>query len=543
MHRYPSGATIGGHYTVTGLLGSGGSSSVYRARDTLLGRTVAVKVLDRDGTRLSTAGFMTEARAAALLSHPNIVNVYDILETPTENYIIMEYICGIPLGEYIRYHGHLSVKESVFATRQVLGALHLAHSRGIIHRDIKPGNMLLTTEGRIKVTDFGIARLPGKDSFLMPDRTVGTVHYVSPEQAGGRGTDERSDLYSLGIVMYEMLTGRRPFIAEKPADIAMLHLTKRPEPPTYYNPDIPRELEKIVLCALEKDPAARFDSAAEMIRVLDKLPESALSGRLRPVGEGASEYRKMAELYDESTDFLPKAAEGRRHLPEHPLPKGKVELVEDSAEEAPAEKKPARPLYDFSAYEMTEERGSVKQENPAVRGNAALLAGFSAEDTVDIMLLPKAEAIPTVDSMEKVEWEDEMPFFKRRPGTLPEQKPAPAPIPEAETPIGEDVGEVIREPLPEKKERKPLFSFPQREKTPKPKKEIKEKKSGKSSLLSFIGDHFYGVFAALAALLLAIVLLSSVLGEKDPPPPTDTTVAKAGTESRVIAVLDEMGEA
>lgn len=543
MHRYQSGATIGGHYTVTGLLGSGGSSCVYRARDTLMNRTVAVKVLEKDGSRLSSVGFTTEARAAALLSHPNIVNVYDILETPTENYIVMEYVCGLPLDSYLRYHGHLSVKESVFATRQVLCALHVAHSRGIIHRDVKPGNMLLTTEGRIKMTDFGIARLPGKDSFLMPDRTVGTVHYVSPEQASGKGVDERSDLYSLGVVMYELLTGRRPFIAERPADIAMLHLTKKPDPPTYYNPDIPKELEKIVLCAMEKDPDARFDSAAEMIRVLDKLPESALSGRVRPMGEGASEYRRLAEKHDDVTDRLPGLFETRRHLPEKSAPKEKVELIDDLANEQPApvaepEKKPARPLYDFSReVGLSEEEKEIPvRDLGAPRSNLDVLGSFSAEDTVDIMLTPRIDEVKPAEGGEPLVWEDELPFFRRRPASL---SSAVTEEIERVAPLEEAVGEAFGEPA----EKRRGFAFLGRkakqekgkekvekplkpEKNEKPEKAPKEGK-GKSPLLTFIGDHFYGVFAAIAALLLVIALLSSVLGKEEAPPPTETTATTA----------------
>lgn len=540
MHRYQSGATVAGHYTVTGLLGSGGSSCVYRARDTLMNRTVAVKVLEKDGSRLSSVGFTTEARAAALLSHPNIVNVYDILETPTENYIVMEYVCGLPLDAYLRYHGHLSVKESVFATRQVLCALHAAHSRGIIHRDVKPGNMLLTTEGRIKMTDFGIARLPGKDSFLMPDRTVGTVHYVSPEQASGKGVDERSDLYSLGVVMYELLTGRRPFMAERPADIAMLHLTKKPDPPTYYNPEIPKELDKIVLCALEKDPASRFDSAAEMIRVLDKLPESALSGLVRPMGEGASEYRRIAEKHDDVTDRLPGLFETRRHLPEKAAPKEKVELIDDLANRPPvcpsgAPKKPARPLYDFSR----EVSGLAEQEKEipvrdlgAPRSNLDVLGSFSAEDTVDIMLTPRTDEVKPIKEKEPLVWEDELPFFKRRPAALSEavtEERERVALPE------ETVGEIFSEPV-EKKNGFSFFGHKEKAETAvigeEPKEKQKPEKApkkpkGKSPILTFLGDHFYGVFAALAALLLVIALLSSVLGKEETPPPTETTVTTA----------------
>ncbi len=177
--RYEAGDVLAGRYTVTGTLGTGGTSGVFRAHDTVMNRTVAIKVISMEGSENASKSFMTEARAAALLSHPNIVNVYDILDLDGEKYIIMEYVCGITLRDYLDYRGHLSPKECVNCAHQVLRALHAAHNRGIVHRDIKPRNLLITTEGRVKVTDFGIARLPDRDSFLMPDRTVGTVHYIS----------------------------------------------------------------------------------------------------------------------------------------------------------------------------------------------------------------------------------------------------------------------------------------------------------------------------------------------------------------------------
>ena len=389
---YQPGTTIAGHYTVTGVLGSGGMANVYRARDTVMNRTVAVKVFSGDGQKASPRSFMTEARAAAVLSHPNIVSIYDVLDLSGEKYIIMEYICGITLRDYLDHHGHLSVKESVNCARQVLRALHAAHSRGVVHRDIKPGNILITTEGRIKITDFGIARLPDRDSFLMPDRTVGTVHYISPEQAGGGSVDERSDLYSLGIVLYEMLTGRRPFEAKNPADVAMMQISTRPEPPTYRNPAVPSALEKIVLCALEKDPSARFDSAAEMLRMLDRLSDDLLSGRVRPLREEGSAYRKAIERPDERTVPLPKSWFRRAERPEEPK------------EQPPAADVPQRTVTEAPAVQNAERVDApiapqeAKQETPravpatVTEGQASVLAGsdplsaFTAEDTVDIML-------------------------------------------------------------------------------------------------------------------------------------------------------------
>lgn len=394
---YQPGTTIAGHYTVTGVLGSGGTANVYRARDTVMNRTVAVKVFGSEGPKISPRSFMTEARAAAVLSHPNIVSIYDVLDLSGEKYIIMEYICGITLREYLDHHGHLSVKESVNCARQVLRALHAAHSRGVIHRDIKPGNMLITTEGRIKITDFGIARLPDRDSFLMPDRTVGTVHYISPEQAGGGSVDERSDLYSLGIVLYEMLTGRRPFEAKNPADVAMMQISTRPEPPSYRNPAVPSALEKIVLCALEKDPAARFDSAAEMLRMLDRLSDDVLSGRVRPLREEGSAYRRAIERPDERTMPLPKSWFRRAEHPEAPVPIGNApaetadapltEEMPDAPVDMTADSEPSVELQDSPARTVPDgPRLVLSGQEIALSDTDDPLDAFTAEDTVDIML-------------------------------------------------------------------------------------------------------------------------------------------------------------
>ena len=450
--RYQPGTTVAGHYTITGLLGSGGSSGVYRARDTVMNRTVAIKILDADALA-SQRSFMTEARAAAVLSHPNIVNVYDILEIGSEKYIIMEYVCGITLREYIDHHIHLSVKESVNCAYQVLHALHAAHSRGIVHRDIKPGNILITTEGRIKVTDFGIARLPDRDSFLMPDRTVGTVHYVSPEQASGGAVDERSDLYSLGVVLYEMLTGRRPFRAERPADVAMMHVTARPTPPSHYNPRVAHALEKIVMCALEKDPAARFDSAAEMIRMLDKLPEEVLSGQAKPLRGEASAYRHVAERFDERTAPLPKLYQTRRNMPKRGTPTADVELIEDKESVADTPIRPvAQPIEKVPEKEPVP--APIVPEMPPRRGN--LLDAFTAEDTVDIMLSPNGEERVTPPPKDLPI--EEPILFERRRETPPVEEA------EEKTSHGEEIAEeteAAAEDTPEKekkKKRQPLFA-------------------------------------------------------------------------------------
>ena len=481
---YQPGTTIAGHYTVTGVLGSGGMANVYRARDTVMNRTVAVKVFGSDARKTAPRSFMTEARAAAVLSHPNIVSIYDVLDLAGEKYIIMEYVCGITLRDYLDHHGHLSVKESVNCARQVLRALHAAHSRGVVHRDIKPGNILITTEGRIKITDFGIARLPDRDSFLMPDRTVGTVHYISPEQAGGGSVDERSDLYSLGIVMYEMLTGRRPFEAKNPADVAMMQISTRPEPLTYRNPAVPSALEKIVLCALEKDPSARFDSAAEMLRMLDRLSDDQLTGRVRPLREEGSAYRKAIERPDERTMPLPKSWFRR---PEAPVAK-----TEKPEATAPVAAEAAAPIAPVPTAPVAAEPSSVARQTvaPAAPDTAAPnaanpLSAFTAEDTVDIMLSGVGAEV-VVPAPEESPASPEAP----EPADVTDEAEASAALEEDGVPT-EDA------------------AAPEADTTEKKKKKKKEQTD---SPYFFAGEsRIFTLVMALAALILTVILVVGVI--------------------------------
>lgn len=489
--RYQPGTTVAGHYTITATLGTGGTSGVYRARDTLLNRTVAIKIIGDESPTTAPRNFMTEARAAAVLSHPNIVNVYDVLEMGDERYIIMEYVCGITLREYLDHHGHLSVKETVSCAHQVLRALHAAHSRGIVHRDIKPGNILLTPDGRVKVTDFGIARLPDRDSFLMPDRTVGTVHYVSPEQAGGGAVDERSDLYSLGILMYEMLTGRRPFEAERPADVAMMQISTRPDPPSQRNPHIPPALEKIVLCALEKDPAARFDSAAEMLRMLDRLPSDLLEGRARPLREEGSAYRMAAERLDERTLPLPKSWFRRRgggkpeenaataSAPAAPAPAPTQAPTPAPAPTVTATPIPTRPTAAVPPAPVRRRETAPPPPPPPPTPIGNMLDAFTAQDTMDIMLAPSGSDAPEASSPAA----EEPVLFARRP--RPDTRATAAPD------AAMRGGRAVPPPPPE--------AAPAR----KAHRAGHRKGSGE--------NRFFRFFMLIAALLLAILLLVGVV--------------------------------
>ena len=476
---YQPGTTIAGHYTVTGVLGSGGMADVYRARDTEMNRTVAIKVYGAESPIGMQRSFMTEARAAAVLSHPNIVTVYDVLDLAGEKYVIMEYVCGITLRDYLSYHGHLSVKECVNCAHQVLRALHAAHSRGIVHRDIKPGNILITTEGRIKITDFGIARLPDRDSFLLPDRTVGTVHYISPEQAGGGSVDERSDLYSLGIVMYEMLTGRRPFEAKNPADVAMMQVSTRPEPPSYRNPAVPSALEKIVLCALEKDPAARFDSAAEMLRMLNRLSDDLLTGRARPLREEGSAYRMAMERPDDRTKPLPRVLRPTVPPVVPPPP------VEQSAA-VPVPPPPADAVREEpAAQRVNVPRRTIIPPPPTGR----IMDAFTAEDTEDIML---SAVVP-----EPVEVPPAVP--------VSEEPVAPDPAP-----IVEDAQRVIAQPIASSPLASASHTPPVAEEPAKPKKAKKPRAPLKKSFLARESKVF-SLVMLLGALLLTVILIIGIV--------------------------------
>lgn len=252
---------LDGRYRLIKEVGRGASSQVYLAEDALVRRIVAVKIfLD---SRSSIRFFDSEVRAVTKLSHPNIVEVYDICDSKTK-YMVMEYIDGVTLDEYIRYKKTLDIDEAVNCALQVLSALAEAHRNGIVHRDIKPENILIDRNGTVKITDFGIAKTVGVDSFASSEVGVGSVYYISPEQAGGKKTGPESDLYSLGVVMYHMLCGRVPFDADTPAATAMMHITDVAQAPRMVRATIPVALEKVIMRAMEKEPGARYRDAGQM---------------------------------------------------------------------------------------------------------------------------------------------------------------------------------------------------------------------------------------------------------------------------------------
>ena len=270
------GTFFDGRYQVVRKLGAGGMANVYLAEDQELGRGVAIKILnDRHANdEQFVERFRREAKNAAALSHPNIVSIYDRGEAEGTYYIAMEYLDGRTLKELIVQRGPAPVTVSFEYARQVLSALRFAHRHGIVHRDIKPHNVLVDAEGRVKVTDFGIARA-GASQMTEAGSIVGTAQYLSPEQARGTDVDQRSDLYSLGVVLYELLTGTLPFNGDTPVEIAMKHLSTVPEPPSERRPDIPRDLDLIVMRALAKDPDDRYASAEEMDADLERFLRGA----------------------------------------------------------------------------------------------------------------------------------------------------------------------------------------------------------------------------------------------------------------------------
>src|SRR5256886_48552 len=254
-----------GRYRILRKLGTGGMANVYLAEDEVLGRRVAIKILnDRHaGDDQFVERFRREAKNAASLSHPNIVSIYDRGEAEGTYYIAMEYLDGRSLKELIVARGPAPIHLAVDYARQILAAIRFAHRHGIVHRDIKPHNVLVDGEGRLKVTDFGIARA-GVSQMTEAGSIIGTAQYLSPEQAKGSPVDQTSDLYSVGVVLYELLTGVVPFSGDTPVEIAMKHLSSVPEPPSAKRADVPRDLDMVVMRALAKEPSERYHSAEEM---------------------------------------------------------------------------------------------------------------------------------------------------------------------------------------------------------------------------------------------------------------------------------------
>lgn len=258
--------TLAGRYLLGSRIATGGMATVWRARDELLGRDVAIKVLSDELSHDPSAAerFRREARTAASMSHPNMANVFDLVEENGRPGIVMEFIENETLAERLAAERQLPVAEAIRIAEQTLDALDAAHRCGVVHRDVKPGNILLTPDGGVKVADFGIARSLGEASITQTGAIIGTAGYASPEHVRGEPATPRSDLYSMGIVLYEMLTGVRPFKGDTPVSVALARLSNDPAPPSAHRPSIPRALDDAVLRSLARHPAARFASANEM---------------------------------------------------------------------------------------------------------------------------------------------------------------------------------------------------------------------------------------------------------------------------------------
>ena len=271
MDKYV-GKKLDGRYEIRELIGIGGMANVYRCYDTIDDREVAIKILKDEflNNEEFIRRFKNESKAIAVLSHPNIVKVYDVSFGDMIQYIVMEYIDGITLKEYINQQQILTWKETVHLVTQILKALSHAHSKGVVHRDIKPQNMMLLSDGTIKVTDFGIARF-SNSTRTMTEQAIGSVHYIAPEQAKGDITDGKTDIYSIGIMMYEMLTGTLPFDGENAVSVALMHLQVTPDTPRTINPSIPEGIEEITLKAMQKQPGDRYQSAQDMLDDIERF--------------------------------------------------------------------------------------------------------------------------------------------------------------------------------------------------------------------------------------------------------------------------------
>ncbi|WP_322494680.1 protein kinase domain-containing protein, partial [Chloroflexus sp.] len=261
---------LDGRYQIERLLGEGGMARIYLGRDLRLNRPVAIKIphphLMTDPDFL--ARFRHEAHAAAMVSHPNLVDVYDVGQDGNQHYIVMEYVAGSTLKQLINREAPFAIPRAVRIGEQIARGLHAAHRAGLIHRDIKPQNIIVTDDGQVRITDFGVAKSHLSTAMTETGITLGTVDYIAPEQAQGRPATPQSDIYALGVVLYEMLTGRLPFTGDTPVAVAMKHISEPPPPPRQYNPHIPAALEAIILRALAKDPALRQRSALELAEEL-----------------------------------------------------------------------------------------------------------------------------------------------------------------------------------------------------------------------------------------------------------------------------------
>ncbi len=299
------GRLLDGRYEILEVIGTGGMAVVYKARCHRLNRLVAIKILKDEfaGDEEFRRRFHAEGEAVAMLSHPNIVQVYDVSSSDNANFIVMELIDGISLKQYMEKKGILNWKETLHFAMQIANGLEHAHSRSIVHRDIKPHNVMVLKNGSVKVMDFGIARVMNKSNTLTKE-ALGSVHYISPEQAKGGHTDNRSDLYSLSVVMYEMMAGRPPYDGESAVAVAIQHINGGAPMPSVYNPNIPSGLEQIIMKGMSLEVRDRYESATQMLQDMEEFRKNPAI---------AFEYRKVM---DDATRQIPSAGAAARTLAE-----------------------------------------------------------------------------------------------------------------------------------------------------------------------------------------------------------------------------------
>lgn len=425
-----SGKILAGRYELFEKIGEGGMSVVYKAHCRLLNRNVAIKVLKPEYIQDTkfTESFRKEAQSAAGLTHPNIVNIYDVGREGNIYYIVMELIEGRGLNEIIQEEGPLPYTRAIEITKQIASALDFAHNNNIIHRDVKPHNILITSTGIAKIADFGIAKAMTSTTIIEGNDTegvMGSVHYFSPEQARGGYVDERSDIYSLGIVLYEMLTGRVPFDADNPVSVALMHINDDIVPPSEYKPDIPPGLEQVVMKSTDKLQENRYASAAEMIEALENVENIT-----NIVGSGATATAPAANMYSEpENDYYEDGSNSRKKNKKKNSRKKLIAIVALVAITALAAVGYATGLFSGSAtapdlkgltYEQAQtkaedagyniEKGGDVYDNDVEKGKVASQdpeAGAEAKEgsviTVNISKGPGEATVPSVIGMTKAE--------------------------------------------------------------------------------------------------------------------------------------------
>ena len=360
MDRY-IGRLLDNRYEILEMIGTGGMAVVYKARCHRLNRLVAIKILRAEYTKDEEfrRRFHAESQAVAMLSHPNIVSVYDVSTTDEADYIVMELIDGITLKQYMEKKGALNWKETLHFAIQIAKALDHAHSRGIIHRDIKPHNVMVLKNGSVKVTDFGIARVMSESNTLTKE-ALGSVHYISPEQAKGGRVDNRSDLYSLGVVMYEMTTGRPPYDGESPVAVAIQHINGKATMPSMLNPNIPGGLEQIIIRAMAHNPADRYPSAGALLTDMDEFRKNPAI---------LFDYNNPNTDIDAATRLQPP----KRDLDEtQPLPKSVAERT--AARATPPRQRPASAKTASASVKKPNRRREVIVEEKEEKNKTATIA-------------------------------------------------------------------------------------------------------------------------------------------------------------------------